>query len=108
MRAVRPIYAVTVPGDNEDRLMAKMGEIVGYDDNLVVWRFGFAPNSPLAEATGLEVRDWDSDDEYEGGFVWAIATRKTGSVREVFRGFAIELPNSFQRVIDYEPGLVKP
>ena len=100
MRATPPFPEV--PGDNEhandiwgtrERIMARSGDIVGFTAREVVWRFGFLPGSEAANAYGVAINDGE-------GFVWVLATRKTGKVRATFRGFAVELPPEFRKVIE--------
>lgn len=101
MQATTP--HVDVPGDNADalngirpRIMGRSGECVGMTNELAVWRFGFLPDSESADAFGVRI---DSPRE---GFLWVLATRRTGKVRETYRGYAIELPAGFRRVIGKE------
>jgi len=112
MRLISPWSDVgrgfTVPGDSEDQIMLRSGDCVGISDKLAVWRFGFAPGSDSAKAHGVEVSDWSrcsdtNDPNGSGGFVWVLCTRKTAKVKEVFRGYALNLPENFRNVIEWEP-----
>jgi hypothetical protein len=102
MKAVMPY--VEVPGDNEEiinnwlrpRIMGRGGTCMGMTNNLAVWRFGAMPGSEFATAYGVSLP------EHNGGFLWVLATRKTGKIRETFNGYAIELPTKFRNVIDFE------
>ncbi len=98
MRATPPYPEV--PGDNyevigllRERIMARSGDCLGMNERLAVWRFGFLPNSEAANAYGVAVEDGE-------GFLWILATRKTGKVRASFRGYALDLPREFRTVID--------
>ena len=94
----------TIPGDSEDQIMLRMGSCVGISNDRAVWRFGFAPNSPAATAFGVELSDWIPEPgQGNGGFVWVLCTRKTAKVKEVFRGYALNLPENFRNVIEWEP-----
>jgi hypothetical protein len=79
------------------KIMARCGECVGMNDKLAVWRFGFSPGSEAARAYGLFI---DKGEEVSPGFMWVLATRKTGVVKDTFFGYAIELPAKFRKVID--------
>lgn len=104
MRATPP--HVDVPGDNAERLLAgrfervrphimrRSGECCGMTATQAVWRFGFSRGSESAQAYGV----WLDPDVR--GFLWVLATRKTGKVLETFQGFAYELPAHFNEVID--------
>lgn len=89
-----------VPGDNkQDRpvglranIMARSGSCVGMTEELSVWRFGFLPGSESATAYGVAVDDGQD-------FVWVLATRKTGKVKEIARGWAIQLPDNFRTIM---------
>jgi hypothetical protein len=98
MKAVNPY--VEVPGDNSERIMARSGDCVGMNPTLAVWRFGFMITSEAGIAYNVAIKSTGSE---EYGFLWILATRKTGKVRDSFRGFAIELPDKFRQVIDWEP-----
>lgn len=84
-----------IPGDSEDKIMARTGEMLGFDKNFSVSRFGFIPGSIEAQAHGVCIPD-------NQGFVWVLATRKTGKIKDTFRGYALELPARFRNVIDRE------
>jgi hypothetical protein len=103
MRLCRPW--IEVPGDSGEghewlrpNIMNRGGDCVGISDTMAVWRFGFGPSSEAAIAYGVHTSDF-----LENGFVWVLATRKTGKVKEVFRGLALNLPDHFRKVIDWEP-----
>jgi hypothetical protein len=91
---------IEVPGDNEERIMARSGSCVGMNPTLAVWRFGFMIMSETGIAHNVAIKSTGSE---EYGFLWVLATRKTGKVKQTFRGFAIELPSKFRQVIDWEP-----
>lgn len=101
MQAVRP--HVDVPGDNAGYLnqghthpliMARSGDLVGFDADLAVWRFGFTNGSEAARAYGVSLPNTVV------GFVWVLATRKTGKVREHFIGYSTQLPAPWRNVIE--------
>lgn len=71
-------------------IMHRSGELVGLSPNMAVWRFGFVAGSDSAEAFGCST---DS-------FIWVLATRRAGRIKEVVTGWALNLPASFQNVID--------
>lgn len=106
MKAVKPY--VEVPGDNpvdkgyvRARIMARCGDLAGMTDSLAVWRFGFSPDSEAARAYGVKIPTvGKSSKKTWPGFMWVLATRKTGKVKEIFFGYAIELPDHFRKVID--------
>lgn len=107
MRAIKP--SVDVPGDNtltnhnrpwlRERIMDRCGELMGMNRDLAVWRFGFSPESEAAQAYGVCIpkmgKEWP-------GFLWVLATRRTGKVKEKWLGYAIELPSNFRAVIDFD------
>jgi hypothetical protein len=82
---------VTVPGDSRDRIMARSGELVGRTKTKVVWRFGFLPESDAARAYGVST----------SSFLWVKAS-PNGRAFESYKGFATDLPQTFQSVIDGE------
>lgn len=100
---------VDVPGDNAEpitlpdgselraRIMGRSGDLVGGNSQEAVWRFGFLPESESAHAYGVSIPERRDEGH---GFMWVLATRKTGHVREVFHGYAVELPANFNGVID--------
>jgi len=94
MRLVKPY--IEVPGDNRVNIMARSGDCLGLNFYFSVWRFGFMPLSEAAQAYGVSI------DNPSEGFLWVLATRKIGTVKDTFRGYAIELPDKFRRVIDGE------
>lgn len=88
------------------RIQSRSGDLVGWNPACTrfVWRFGFMPGSPLAEAFGVHS---------ERGFLWVISdihgnapgSRQSGSDEErhawpSFWGFACELPKAFRDVIN--------
>lgn len=97
MQATPPY--IDVPGDPttdsewlRSRIMARSGALIGFGAERCVWRFGFLPGSEAANAYGVAL---------EGhGFLWVLATRKTGKVVDTFRGWALELPDTYRKVID--------
>lgn len=125
MRPVQP--TIEVPGDNADelhlpgrsgdevmrqRIMARSGNVVGMSVDHVVWRFGFCSGSEAANAFGVEITEVtpaDTEGESEPptpnqyGFLWVLATRRTAKVKATFRGYALELPDEFRKVIEWEP-----
>jgi hypothetical protein len=94
--------SVDVPGDNENtidgwvrpKIMGRSGDCVGMTEQLAVWRFGAVPGSEFAKAYGVH-------SPKDMGFLWVLATRKTGRVREMFRGYAFEIPQKFRDVIEF-------
>jgi len=70
-------------------------------DRLAVWRFGFLRGSDAADAFGVEIDEASDPEGY--GFLWVLATRRTGKVEESWRGYAMELSPAVRRVIDWEP-----
>jgi hypothetical protein len=104
---------IDVPGDNPNpyfsdnvslpdrviraRIMARSANLVGVSDKLAVWCYGFLPGSDLANATGVCIaRDFAG-----GGFLWVLATRRTGKVKATYRGYALDLPEAFRKVIEW-------
>src|SRR5574337_987617 len=64
----------------------------------------------LIDTTGGDVCGKGSADALHGGgygFLWVRATRRTGKVKESWRGYAMELPPSFRKVIEWT-GMVHP
>lgn len=92
MRACTPYPEII--GDNDERVMARSGSLVGFNLTHAVWRYGFLPESESAKVHGVNSGS---------GFVWVLATRKTGKIKEAYHGFALELPRNFREVIEWEP-----
>lgn len=93
-----------VPGDNADyigdignpeairpRIMARSGQLVGWNDRYAVWCFGFTPGSDAANAFGVAIEG--------GGLLFVLATRRTGKVRETFQGWGLNMPKAFRKVV---------
>ena len=105
MKAVNPWP--DVPGDNKadiplgrgavirENIMARSGTLVGMNRTHALWRFGFTRGSEAADAFRTHI---ESD-----GFLWVLATRKTGKIKETTTGFALELPDNFSEVMEWEP-----
>lgn len=121
---------IDIPGDNthervleafppyrqvlRTRIMARSGNLHGFDDNLAVWAFGFDERSEAAAAYGVsmssdygDISENQSPDEIAEqverasvGPLWVLATRRTGKVKETWRGPFIHLPAAFKRVVD--------
>jgi hypothetical protein len=72
----------------------KYGGIQRVEPDLAVWRFGFHSGSEQAKAYGVSMPDGQ-------GFMWVLATAKTGKVKEIWYGYALDLPDNFRRVIDW-------
>lgn len=114
MKAAMP--HVVVPGDNElmithfcshfenidirPNLMARNGTCMGMNRDTAVWRFGQMVESEAARAYGVNIVE---NDEVGYGFLWVLATRKTGKVLREWRGYAIQMPKKFRQVIEWEP-----
>ncbi len=81
---------VEIPGDTEDRIMARSGELVGLTRTRAVWRFGFLPNSDMAHTFGVSVEQ----------FVWVLGDPRTAKVVATWSGYGCDLPTIFRRVID--------
>jgi hypothetical protein len=81
---------VKIDGDKKE-LMARDGRVVGFSNTQIVWRFGYLPESETAKSSGLSVPQ----------FRWVRASH-VGEIYEEFDGFAIELPESFKAVLDYD------
>lgn len=105
MRATMP--HVEVPGDNAEtinnygweirpHIMARSGTLMGLNQYAALWRFGFKKGSEAANAYGVSITETDEDK----GFLWVIATRSQGKIKEMFRGYAIELPDVYRRVME--------
>lgn len=92
MQATLPHLDVIV-GDSPDSIMSRSADLVGMTDKHAIWRFGFLPHSEAATAYGCAISDGE-------GFVWVLATRRTGKVLDTCRGYALDLPARFRRVID--------
>lgn len=104
MQATTPY--VEVPGDNKEgydhhdvhvreRIMGRAGSCVAMSHTLAVWRFGFSRNSESAMAYGVYTEI--------DGFLWVLATRRTGKIKEQWTGYAINLPPKYRKVIEWEP-----
>jgi hypothetical protein len=76
---------ISIPEDREDGIIARSGDIVSWNNKLVLWRFGFLPESDSAKAYGVSTPS----------FTWVIADYD-GNIEETFVGFAYELPPRFQ------------
>lgn len=100
MRFYRPF--VEVPGDSEDRIMARTGEIVGYDpnENKCLWRFGYLPESQAAEAYMVSLPQYTTGGPKLAcaGFLWVLATRD-GTALDTFTGYGTNLPKEYEHVI---------
>ena len=102
---------VEVPGDNESRIMARDGHCIGMSDKLAVWRFGYVFNRVQegfeyrghAEAHNVSIEDSAAFGVEYYGFLWVLATRRTGKIRDTCRGWAIDLPKQFLKVIEWQP-----
>lgn len=116
MKAMMPY--IEVLGDNETsktllaakgnsyyqlrpNIMARSGSFMGMTRDLAVWRFGYSPESEAASAYGVSIPKSHNSNEWPG-FLWILATRKTGKVKESFFGYAVELPQHFKDVIEKE------
>lgn len=93
MQATRP--TVEVPGDNPYGIMARSGDCLGMSDDTAVWRFGFNRESEAGKAYGVCIP--------ANGFLWVLADRTSGEVIENWVGWAINMPDAFKEVIDWEP-----
>lgn len=87
MQPIKP--SVDVANDNQNRIMARSGQIVGFTKTRIVWRFGFLPESDMAKAFGVAV----------DGFLWVIADYQ-GHIKEM-TGYcmAIDLPKRYHALI---------
>ena len=94
---------VEVPGDRDNRLMARDGHCMGMSDKLAVWRFGYIFGSHLAMYSGCYITNETAFGTEYHGYLWILATRKTGKIKERFRGYATDLPKEFKRVIEWLP-----
>lgn len=83
------------PGTIRPRIMARSGQLRGFDRKHAIWVFGFLPGSDCALAFGVSV----------DRLLWVKATRKTAKVAETWEGFATDLPPSFRKVISYDSDL---
>jgi len=97
------IPSVEIPGDNESRVMARDGRCIGMSDRQAVWRFGYIYKSQHALAHGVTIQENLTIEDAEVGYLWVLATRRTGKVRSSFRGYAIDLPHRFKQVINWLP-----
>ena len=88
-----------VPGDNELQIMARSGTCVGLSNRLAVWRFGYVQKSLEASDHMVSIEE----NNMGHGFLWILATRKTGKIKDRFRGYAVELPTKYRQVLDWEP-----
>ena len=99
------------------RIMARTGVCRGMNAERAVWCFGFVKHSESAKAFGVSIeeptcayhvdngRQSDSLDDpcaCADGFLWILATRKTGKIVSTFRGYALDLPAAYRAVIDAE------
>jgi hypothetical protein len=80
---------VKLQEDNEKRIMARSGAIVGFSRTRAVWRFGFLPGSDSAQAHGIAADE----------FLFVLADYR-GEILATFNGFALNLPKRFKKVID--------
>lgn len=79
-----------VPGASG--VMAHDGECMGMSTELALWRFGWSATSPYAKVFNCH---------YTGdGFLWVLATRRAGKVKETWSGFALHMPPHFRAVSD--------
>lgn len=53
MKPVKP--KVVIEGDNADKIMARLGWIIGYDRRHVIWVFGILPGTPASKAWGVSI-----------------------------------------------------
>lgn len=111
MQAVMPyVDHLLADIDSPGHIMSRSGELVGWNPACTkfVWRFGFMPGSPHADAHKVQS---------ERGFLWVIAdihgnapgSRQSGSDEErhawpTFWGFGCELSEEFRKVIDSKKG----
>lgn len=108
--------------------MALNGTLMGVSKNYAVWRFGWTEDSPMGKTgiwmppeyehcvrcrgRGFHFEESEAEgthcDNCEGagrrisniGFLWVLATRKAGVIKDQWRGWATNLPPSFRNVID--------
>jgi hypothetical protein len=79
-------------------IMHRTGELLGVSKDLAVWRFGFVEGSEAANAYGCHI---PADPETGAiGFLWVLATRRSGKVKETIRDWAVNLPDNFHQVIN--------
>lgn len=97
MRAAAPYPRV--PGDSEDGKMRRSGTLMGMSNTLAVWRFGWSEESER----GYESDVYITETKEGYGFLWVLATRKTGKIQEEWRGYALGLPLQYRSVLDWEP-----
>jgi hypothetical protein len=100
MKATWP--EIRVPGDGPDptgvnNVMWRSGDCMGMTRHDAVWRFGFIHNSPAAIAYGVSLPE-----DYKG-YLWVLAIRKTGKIKDFWSGYAKDLPDDFRMVMDWEP-----
>lgn len=87
---MRPIIeAIDIPGDTEDKIMARSGAVVGFGSNGYVIRYGFLPGSDEAKVHGCHIST----------FIWA-RYNLAGKIEEQIEGFAFNLPKSFLNIIN--------
>jgi len=85
------ITNLDLPGDSQDRIMDCSGQLVGFNKQLGIWRFGFWSNSDAAKAYGVSTN----------GFLWVLATLKTGKRKAIVKGgYASHLPKPFKTVLE--------
>lgn len=95
--AARPQFDMfTIPGDSDDNLMYRAGELMGISENNAVWRFGWDEESVYGK-TGVHLTRGDDGNI---AFIWVLSTRRAGVVKEVVRDWAVNLPQNFKDVIE--------
>lgn len=89
---MRPIIPVLddIPGDSADHYMGNSGDIVGWNSEYFVVRYGQLKNS-------IEHQAHRCYSEY--GFTWVLC-RYSGKIIEKFSGLACNMPESFRNILD--------
>lgn len=82
---------VYIESDRDDCIMGHSGNIIGYSRSRVVWSFGFAFGSRMAEACGC----------YVDAFIFVL-TDQWGKELERHVGHGFDLPSRFMNVLNSE------
>lgn len=83
------IPTIDIPGDNEQKIMFRTGDIIGWNKDKYVARFGFLKGSDHAKMYKC----------HSETFIW-ILCHNSNKILEKFEGFACNLPKSFKDVLD--------
>jgi hypothetical protein len=74
---------------DENRIMARAGNIVGFSKTRVVWQFGFLPESDMSNAFGVST----------DGFLWVIADYSGKVLEMTGYCYALDIPERYKILI---------